>query len=85
MNSDNATKIPSINQKYETKASKRRKSIMAWMLQNVLGEQKSVKYLSLNLISLSLDEKEMRRKLNHQKMRLKEEKDSEDRLSFVTF
>lgn len=41
-------KFPSINQNHETKALKRKKSIMAWMVQNVLNEQKSMKCLSLN-------------------------------------
>lgn len=75
-------KFRSINQRHETKASKRKKSIMAWMLQNVLGEQKTVKYLSLNLIILKR-EKEM--KLNHQKMRLRKKRISKIDGSFETF
>lgn len=33
---------------------------MAWMLRNVLVEQKTVKYLSLNLIILKEDETEVK-------------------------
>jgi hypothetical protein len=51
---------------------------MAWMLQNVLDEQRTVKYLSLNLIILRKRKSEVKSPENA----VKEEKDSEDRWKF---